>query len=148
MIEHYLQPWLIAILSQQTAIFLYVEIFCRKVKWTLEMYNQSYSEETNNSDPGRISAFISDFHPSWRLVSDLKIKITNKREIVFFCSRIWISDSDSEFQMQSFLTRCKRNPHDVALFGLCQLGIVLVSKRIVNEINLISDNSSAGNLIG
>ena len=49
--------------------------------------------------------------------------------------------------MQSFLTRCKRNPHDVALFGLCQIGIILVAKRIINEINLITEQNSAGNLL-
>jgi len=49
--------------------------------------------------------------------------------------------------MQSFLTRCKRNPHDVALFGLCQIGIILVTKRIINEINLLTEQNSAGNLL-
>ena len=49
--------------------------------------------------------------------------------------------------MQSFLTRCKRNPHDVALFGLCQIGILLVTKRIINEINLLTEFNSVGNLL-
>ena len=49
--------------------------------------------------------------------------------------------------MQSFLTRCKRNPHDVALFGLCQIGILLVTKRINNEINLLTEFNSVGNLL-